>query len=169
MSTLSPVPKVPRDGIIDLGTFRLQYEDGDFSGDGFGPNLAERIDVFDRGTIIGHRKGNDTFPTFKFTAHMTMITSSVGGTVWDRITKNAAGPYASLASTLGAFADWHTDDLTWSVLGLALGDDGDSICALKKCDFTIGVAESPGAANKFSISGTVLRPRESTYTLGTVV
>lgn len=166
MSSLSSVPKVPRDGIIDLGTYRLIYEDGDIAGDGFGPNLAERLDFFDRGVVYGHRKGNDTFPTFKFSAHMTMITNSTTGTIWDRITKNAAGPFASLASTLGAFADWHTDDLTWSVLGTSLGDDGDSICVLKKCDFVIGFAEGT-APNKFSISGTVLRPRESTYTLGT--
>jgi hypothetical protein len=170
MSTLSSVPKVPRDGIIDVATsaltLRLQYEDGDMGGDGWGANLAERLDFFDRGTVYGHRKGNDTFPTFSFSAHMTMFSCSVGGTIWDAVTKNAAGPWAAAVSTLGAFADWFTADITWSILGTLLGDGGDSIATFKKCDMLIAFTES-NSPNKFNVSGTVLRPRESTFTLGT--
>lgn len=170
MSTLSAVPKISSDGILDVVTsaltFRLQYEDGDFSGDGWSANLAERLDFYDRNRVYAHRPGRDTFPTFSFSAHMTMLSCTVGGTIWDVVTKNAAGPWAAAVSTLGAFADWFTADLNWYVLGTLLGDGGDSIAAFKKCDLMIGLAES-NSPNKFNVTGTVLRPRESTYTLGT--
>lgn len=170
MSTLSPIPFVSRDGVIyglDYAgrQFTLNYEDGDMSGDGWSANLAERIDGFNRGEAYAHRPGNDTFPTFKFTAHMTQLTCSVGGTIFDFITRNTGGAWADAVSTLGPFRDWITQDIGWRLGGAVLGADGDSIAFFKKCDMQIGIAEAPGALNKFSISGTVLRPRESTFTL----
>ena len=85
----STVVGVPRDGIItltngDAANYIVSYENGDF---GFSEDKAERIIIYDRGSIVGLRSGSDAVPSFSFTVHFREFMNAAAPTIMDFINK----------------------------------------------------------------------------------
>jgi len=81
----STVVAVPRDGTItitngDATTYTVAYEAGDFNAN---LDKAERIVIYDRGTIVGLRSGNDPVPSISFSVHLRELADSAEDTILD--------------------------------------------------------------------------------------
>ena len=81
----STVVAVPRDGTItikngDATVYTVAYEAGDFSAN---LDKAERIVVYDRGTIVGLRSGNDPVPSISFSEHLRELADASEDTILD--------------------------------------------------------------------------------------
>lgn len=95
----STVVGVPRDGTItltngDAANYVVSYENGDFS---YSEDRAERVVIYDRGTIVGLRSSNDAVPTFSFTIHFREFMNAAAATLLDFIykTNNQSGATSS--------------------------------------------------------------------------
>jgi spore coat protein U-like protein len=96
------VVAVPRDGTIsitngDATTYTVSFENGDMS---MNLDLAERIVIYDRGTIVGLRSGNDPVPSISFSVHLRELADSTEDTLLDFIYKT--GNSSGATSTGGA-------------------------------------------------------------------
>ena len=81
----STVVAVPRDGTLkltngDATVYTCSYENGDVS---FSEEKAERIVIYDRGTIVGVRSGNDPVPSVSFTVHFREFMNGAANTLMD--------------------------------------------------------------------------------------
>lgn len=95
------VVAVPRDGTIsitngDATTYTVAFENGDMS---MNLDLAERIVIYDRGSIVGLRQGNDPVPSISFSVHLRELADSTEDTLLDFIYKT--GNSAAATSTGG--------------------------------------------------------------------
>lgn len=142
----SSIPKVPRDGSLTLedgtagtpNTYTVQYSDAVTLTD----NKVEAIHVFNRGTRVYTRKGNDGIPTISFTVVQASFTdaSTGGGTALDAW--NKTGAFASWVKQLST-VEHHNLKLTFTVEGTDLGDSADHTavatgCRLVSFDFSEG-------------------------------
>ena len=96
----STVVAVPRDGQItltngDATSYICSYEAGDLT---YSEDLAERIVIYDRGTIVGLRSGNDAVPSVSFTVHFREFMNASANTLLDFI---AETNFLSGASSTG--------------------------------------------------------------------
>ena len=85
----STVVAVPRDGTIkitngDATVYTVAYESGDFNAN---LDKAERIVVYDRGTIVGLRSGNDPVPSISFSVHLRELADDSEDTILDFVYK----------------------------------------------------------------------------------
>ena len=83
----STVVAVPRDGTItitngDATVYTVAFENGDMS---MNLDLAERIVIYDRGSIVGLRQGNDPVPSISFSVHLRELADSTEDTLLDFI------------------------------------------------------------------------------------
>ena len=83
----STVVAVPRDGTItitngDATVYTVAFENGDMS---MNLDLAERIVIYDRGSIVGLRQGNDPVPTISFSVHLREFSRVSSDTLLDFI------------------------------------------------------------------------------------
>ena len=97
----STVVAVPRDGTIsitngDATTYTVSFENGDMS---MNLDLAERIIIYDRGSIVGLRQGNDPVPSISFSVHLRELADSTEDTLLDFIYKT--GNSSAATSTGG--------------------------------------------------------------------
>lgn len=159
---MSSVPKNFRDGILKLEDntgapliHTVQYEDGDFSAEGFqqaNTNIMYEVaEYFDRGDFNTARRTMQKLPTFQFTAHFTDLSDATDKLLWDCVLKT--GAFAAGVSYLGATADVWALKLTWTIEGTNYGDSADHTLVLGKVAPAIAVSE--GDPNKFTITGKV--------------
>ncbi len=85
----STVVSVPRDGTItitngDATTYTVAFENGDMN---MSFDKAERITIYDRGSIVGLRFGNDPIPQISFTVHLRELADSLEHTILDFVYK----------------------------------------------------------------------------------
>jgi len=153
---ISSTAKNMRDGSLSIedGTgspisMTVQYEEGNFSGDGFTEGQKEVTVYPDRGDFMSLRYTNQTYPTFSFEAYLTDLSDATEKTLWDLV--NGTGAFAAAVSTLGASAEVLTYKLTWTVEGTDHGDSADHVLTLDDCRLSIGISE--GDPNKQAISG----------------
>lgn len=83
----STVVAVPRDGVLkltngDATVYTCSYENGDVS---YSEDKAERVVIYDRGTIVGVRSGNDPVPSVTFTVHFREFMNAGANTLLDFI------------------------------------------------------------------------------------
>jgi spore coat protein U-like protein len=95
------VVAVPRDGTIsitngDATVYTVAFENGDMS---MNLDLAERIVIYDRGSIVGLRQGNDPVPSISFSVHLRELADSTEDTLLDFIYKT--GNSSAATSTGG--------------------------------------------------------------------
>tara|TARA_Y100000310_G_C20194864_1_gene584177 strand:- start:3 stop:497 length:495 start_codon:yes stop_codon:yes gene_type:complete len=153
---ISSTVKNMRDGTLAIedgtGTpisLTVQYEEGNFSGDGFSEGQKDVTPYMDRGDLCSLRYTVQTFPTFSFDAYLTDLSDGTEKTLWDLV--NGTGAFAAAVSTRGANAECLTYKLTWTVEGTDHGDSADHVLTLDDCRLSISIAE--GDPNKQSISG----------------
>jgi hypothetical protein len=89
------VVSVPRDGTItitngDATTYTVAFENGDMN---MSFDRAERITIYDRGSVVGLRFGNDPIPQISFTVHLRELADSAEDTILDFVykTNNSSG------------------------------------------------------------------------------
>ena len=95
------VVAVPRDGTIsiingDATTYTVSYENGDMN---MSFDRAERVTVYDRGSVVGLRFANDPVPQISFTVHFREFTNDSADTIIDFVYKT--GNSAAATSTGG--------------------------------------------------------------------
>lgn len=154
---ISTVIKNFRDGtiLVEDGTtptalaVTVQFETGDFSGEGFSESQHEVTAYTDRGDFASLRKTVQTYPSFSFSCHMSDLHDATDKLIWNII--NKTGAFSAAKSTLGTSADVYTVDITLSIEGTNYGDTADHSLKLEDCRCTIGLSE--GDPNSFSISG----------------
>ena len=129
----------------------VQYENGDFSADGFKEGQKDVVAYLDRGVLYDLQYTNQTFPTFSFSAHFTDLSDATDKLLYDACMKT--GAFASAVSTRGA-NQVYTLDLLWTIEGTDLGDSADHTLALDDCRID-NVQLSEGDPSAFTISGTV--------------
>lgn len=132
-------------------TLTIRWDSADFAVTSLVPDLREVV-VYDlRGQIVNIRKGKPAIPSLSFSAMVSDLSESTGGTILDWLAKRA--PFASRVSTSTAIGDVDTCTVTVTFEGTTYGDGADQTIACEKvalsCDF------ATGGPNKFSISGTV--------------
>jgi hypothetical protein len=107
-------------------SFEYSYEDGDFS---FGNEKAARTVVYDRGEIVGLRKGNDPVLTASFTVDMRQFASgtpAVPGVDANPIDViEWSGPWAAGVSTGGANFEFPVGTYEFAVQGINYGESAD--------------------------------------------
>lgn len=128
----------------------VQYENGDFQVSGLSEGQKEVIAYLDRGVLCDLQYGNQTFPTFSFTAHFTDLSDATDKLLVDACRKT--GAFSAAVSTLGA-NKVYTIDLTWTIEGTDLGDSADHTFKLEDCRVT-DVQISEGDPTSFTVSGT---------------
>ena len=99
----STVVGVPRDGTItltngDATSYVVAYENGDFS---YSEDREERIVIYDRGSIVGLRSGNDPVPTFSFTVHFREFMNASADTIMDFVYQTNNSSAASSSGGVG--------------------------------------------------------------------
>ena len=72
----------PTGTIGDATVYTVAFENGDMS---MNLDLAERIVIYDRGSIVGLRQGNDPVPTISFSVHLREFTRNSADTLLDFI------------------------------------------------------------------------------------
>ncbi|MGA0312728.1 MAG: hypothetical protein ACO3N4_06610 [Ilumatobacteraceae bacterium] len=122
----SAIPKVLRDGTLVIkdgttptaNTHTVQYSDA------VSLTLTETaaIHIFNRGTRVYTRKGNDAIPTISFTVIFTGYTDGTDGTALDAMRKT--GAFSSWVKSL-ATVEHYNVTLEFTVAGTSLGDDAD--------------------------------------------
>ena len=150
----SLVPKVPRDGTLTLedgnagtpNTYTVQYSNAV----SFTNTQTEAIHVFNRGTRVYTRKGNDGIPSFTFQVVFTSFTDGTSNTVIDAFEKSGACAawvkqlatveHYNLKGTFTIEGSDHSDDTDHSVIctGLRLTSwdfaEGDPFTATFSCE-----------------------------------
>jgi hypothetical protein len=154
---LISVPFFPQDGTITIedatGTpisLTVQYEDGDFSCDGWKEDHSADVVVRDRRRIYAVRKGDEEPMTFSFTAHATDMADGTEKTILDAVMKT--GAFASGVSTWGANADVWTLKVTWTGEQTDFGGGADSTIVFDYCRLDASFAEGQPAT--FTVNGT---------------
>lgn len=140
----STIVKTSRDGTIKLtdngGTsLTVAFEgEGNFSYDG--DRLADRLPIYDRGQVVGVRKGNDpAFITASFDINLRQLASDqTNGSVIDFINKTNA--YSGLVST-STTSDFFTCTLEYSIEGTDVGDLQDSKVVMSEVVLSYSVSE----------------------------
>ena len=153
---ISTVVKTLRDGKIEIedgtGTpisMEVQYEAGDLSISGLTEGQREITPYYDRMDLCSLRTGQQTFPTFSFTTHMTDLSDGTEKCLLDVV--NKTGAFSAGISTRGANAPWCTK-LTFSCEGTDHGDASDHVITLDDCRLSVDFSE--GDPNQYSLSGT---------------
>ena len=141
-----------QDGAATPLDVTVEYEDGDFSLDGVSEHQAEVLKFLDRGRLYSVRKGNDNWPTYSFSAHVTDISDATDETIWDFVNGTAA--FSTFTSTYSANADINTCKWTLTIEGTDHGDGADHTIVMDDCTMSIAFAE--GQPDKVTISGEVL-------------
>lgn len=146
----STVVGVPRDGTIsltngDAATYTVSYENGDF---GYSEDRAERVVIYDRGTIVGLRSSNDAVPTFSFTVHFREFMNAAAATILDFIyqTNNQSGATSSGGTGFEPFLV----DVEFQANMSSLSGSNTKV-TLTKCLLTASFAE--GTPDSISVSG----------------
>jgi len=149
----STVPKAKKDGTLTFNdnttptavTLEVAYEEGNFS---FETPLRDEVVVRDRGSISTVRQGDEQPITGSFNFYFRQFTdSSNAGSVQDFIT--GTGSYNANLSTgtsAGVFVEHYAVDLTFDVVGSALGDDQNHSATFSKCVCTLSFAEGDPSA-----------------------
>lgn len=158
----STTVKTKRDGKITLSdgtgvpiTLEVAYEgEGSFSS---GEERSERIPIYDRGTVVGVRRGNDApFQTATFEFNLRALTDDTHGSVIDFIM--FTNTYSTNTSTSNN-SDFKTVDVEYFIEGTALGDDHDYKYTMTQCvgfyTFTEGTPSTVSIT--FECYGTVSR------------
>lgn len=122
----SAVPKVPRDGSLTIedgtsptpNSLTVQYSDAVT----FNEKITEAIHVFNRGTRVYTRKGNEGIPQITFNYVMASFTDGTDVTAWDALTQQGG---ASGWTTVGSDVEHYTVKLTFTAEGTDFGDDAD--------------------------------------------
>jgi hypothetical protein len=131
-------------------TFEFSYEDGDFS---FGGERAARTVVYDRGEIVGVRKGNNPVLTASFTVDMRQFASgtpSAPGADANPIDViEWSGAWASAVSTGGANFEFSVGTYEFVSQGVNYGESADHTLTLYKVLETWDFKE--GDRNKITI------------------
>lgn len=150
----STVVKVRRDGIIAIAdgaalTYEIAYENGDLTYD---EDKAGRIVIYDRGTIVGLRKGDDPVLSLSFSVHMRAFKiDATNGTLIDVI--NQTGAWGGMTSTGGTGFEQKLVTVTMTVEGTDFGDTADHVATFAKVLLTYGFAE--GDPNTINVKGEV--------------
>jgi hypothetical protein len=160
---ISSVVKNFRDGTLTLedatvGALTVQYENGDFSAEGFNQGEYEVVAYLDRGEMGSLRKTSRKFPTFTFTAQLTDVSDATNKNLIDIVRK--AGAYAAGTSQSGASADVWTLKVTLTIEGTNYGDASDHTVVLQECFCEIAFAE--GDPDTFTLTGTCYGSRTFT-------
>ena len=156
---LISTPIIPRDGTLLIedatGTpiaLTVQYEDGDFSIDGFQQSNMAVVSFKDRGVFYAHRKSEEEEVNFTFSAHATDWADATEKTVVDVF--NKTGAFSAGVSTLGANADVWAVKLTFTAEQTNYGASADGTIVLSYCVAKVSFAE--GLPGKFTIAGRAL-------------
>lgn len=151
----SEISKTFRNGKVEKKdasglSFEFTYEDGDFS---FGGERAARTVVYDRGSIVGVRKGNDPVLTASFTVDMRQFASGTPGAPGADANPidviEWSGPWAAGVSTGGANFEFPTGTYTFTSQGIAYGETADHVLNCYKVIETWDFKE--GDRNKITI------------------
>ena len=143
---------VPRDGTITLTngdalSYVVAYENGDFS---YAEDKSERIVIYDRGTIVGLRSGNDPVPTFSFTVHFREFMNASADTIMDFVYKTNNSSAASSSGGVGY--EPFLVDVAFQANMTALSGSNTKVL-LGKCLLTASFSE--GSPDSVSFSGEV--------------
>jgi hypothetical protein len=146
------VVSVPRDGTItitngDATTYTVAYEAGDFNGNF---DKAERIVIYDRGTIVGLRQGNDPVPSISFTVHLRELADSTEDTILDFVYKT--GNSSAATSTGGTGFEQFLVTVEFQANMSALSGSNTK-ATFEKVLLTASIAE--GSPNSISFTGEV--------------
>lgn len=129
----SEISKTHRNGKVEKLdasglSFEFSYEDGDFS---FGGERSARTVVYDRGEIVGLRKGNDPVLTASFTIDMRQFASgtpSAPGTDENPIDAiEWSGVWSAGVSTGGANFEFKVGTYRFTSQGIAYGETADHV------------------------------------------
>jgi len=153
----SAVPKVPRDGSLVIkdgtgvpNTYTVQYSDAF----GYTGTQAAPIHVFNRGTRVYTRKGNDGIPSISFTVLLASFTDGTDLTILDVLLKTgAASAWTKVLSTVEEY------NVTgeFSVEGTDHGDDTDhkiTCTGLRLTDYQISEGEPMTLTVNMEVLGT---------------
>lgn len=124
-------------------SYEFTYEDGNFN---FGMDAAGRIVVYDRGEIVGLRKGNDTVLTGSFDVDMRQFAGTDANPI-DVI--EHTGAWAAAVNTGGANFEFAVGTFTFTVAGLIYGEAADHVLTLSKVFATWDFKE--GDRNKITV------------------
>ena len=117
-----------RDGGGPPLEFEFSYEDGDFA---FGAEQAARTVVYDRGEIVGLRKGNDPVLTASFTVDMRQFASvALADNPIDVL--EHTGSWAAAISTGGSNFEFPVGTYIFTVQGVAYGEAADHVLTCAK-------------------------------------
>jgi hypothetical protein len=149
MATESEISKTFRNGKVTKKdasgrSFEFSYEDGDFS---FGADKAARTVVYDRGEIVGLRKGNDPVLSGSFTVDMRQFSDPTADNPIDVI--EWSGSWASAVSTGGPNFEFNVGTYEFRVQGVALGEAADHVLNCYKVFETWDFKE--GDRNKITV------------------
>lgn len=141
---------VPRDGTIsltngDAATYVVAYENGDF---GYSEDKAERIVIYDRGSIVGLRSGSDAVPSFSFTVHFREFMNAGAPTIMDFI--NRTNNQSTATSIGGTGYEPFLLDVEFKADMSGLSGSNTKV-TLTKCLMVASFAE--GSPDSVSISG----------------
>lgn len=148
----STVVGVPRDGTIvltngDAASYTVAYENGDFS---YSEDRAERVVIYDRGTVVGLRSANDAIPSFSFTVHFREFMNAADATILDFVykTNNQSGA----TSTGGTGFEPFLVDVEFGADMSGLSGSNTKV-TMTKCLITASFSE--GSPDSISLSGEV--------------
>tara|TARA_R110000796_G_C14385942_1_gene415830 strand:- start:62 stop:544 length:483 start_codon:yes stop_codon:yes gene_type:complete len=149
------VVAVPRDGTItitngDATVYTVAYEAGDFS---MNLDLAERIVIYDRATIVGLRAGNDPVPSISFSVHLRELADTTEDTILDFVYKT--GNSSAATSTGGTGFEQYLVTVEFQANMSALAGSNTK-ATFEKVLLTASVAE--GTPDTISLSGEVYGP-----------
>lgn len=156
---LISTPIIPRDGTLLIedatGTpiaITVQYEDGDFSIDGFQKGNMAVVSFKDRGVFYAHRYSEEEEVTFTFSAHATDWADGTEKTLVDAF--NKTGAFAAGVSQLGSSADVWAVKVTFTAEQTNYGGGADGTIVLTYCVGKVSFAE--GLPGKFTVAGRAL-------------
>lgn len=148
----STVISVPRDGTItitngDATSYVVAFENGDMN---MSFDKAERITLYDRGTICGLRFGNDPIPQISFTVHLRELADSAEDTILDFVykTNNSSGATSTGGTGFEPFLVTVEFQANMSALG-----GSNTKATFEKVLLSASVAE--GQPNSISFTGEV--------------
>ena len=148
----STVVGVPRDGEITIsngsgGAYVTSYENGDFS---YSEDRAERVIIYDRGSVAGLRSGNDAIPSFSFTVHFREFMNAAADTILDFVyqTNNSSGATSAGGTGFEPFLV----DVVFKADMAALSGSNTKV-TMTKCLITASFSE--GSPDSISLSGEV--------------
>ena len=155
----SAVPKVPRDGtlVIKDGTtptaneYSVQYSDAVSYTD----TQTAAIHVFNRGSRVYTRKGNDGIPSLSFTVLLASFTDGTDGTILDAMTK--AGAFSSWVKVLSTVEHYNVTGV-FTLEGTDHGDDTDhtvTCTGLRLVDYAVSEGEPMTITVNCEVLGTI--------------